>query len=58
MKHVWLVVAIMSLIAAVHKTWMFGVKESYLFFIFAVIAFLMYLVRKKMGDSNKKQNLE
>lgn len=54
MKHVWFVVGIISLIAAIHKTWLFGFKESYLFFIFAVVAFLMYLLRKNMGASDKK----
>jgi len=54
MKHVWFVVAIISLIAAIHKTWLFGLKESYLFFIFAIIAFLMYLFRKNMTTPNKK----
>ena len=54
MKHVWFVVSIISLIAAIHKTWLFGIKESYLFFIFAVVAFLMYLIRKNMGTQDKK----
>ena len=54
MKHVWFVVGIISLIAAIHKTWLFGFKESYLFFIFAVVAFLMYLLRKNMSASDKK----
>jgi flagellar biogenesis protein FliO len=54
MKHVWFVVSIISLIAGIHKTWLFGFKESYLFFIFAVIAFLMYLLRKNMSASDKK----
>ncbi len=53
MKHVWFVVAIISLIAGIHKTWMFGFKESYLFFIFAVIAALMYLLRRNMNNPNK-----
>jgi len=53
MKHVWIIVAIISLIAAIHKAWQFGFKESYLFFIFAIIAFLMYLFRKNMTTPNK-----
>jgi len=48
MKHVWMVVAIASLLAGVHKTWKQGLQESYLFFIFALIAFIMYLIRKNM----------
>ncbi len=54
MKHIWFVVALVSLIAAIHKTWMLGFKESYLFFIFAIIAFLMYLFRKNMTTPGKK----
>ena len=54
MKHVWIIVAIISLIAAIHKAWQFGLKESYLFFIFAIIAFMMYLFRKNMTTPNKK----
>ena len=54
MKHVWFVVAIISLFAGVHKAWQFGFKESYLFFIFAVVSILMYLLRKNMNTPNKK----
>ncbi len=53
MKHIWMIVAILSLLAGIHKTWQFGLKESYLFFIFALISFIMYLIRKNM-DTPKK----
>jgi ABC-type multidrug transport system permease subunit len=53
MKHIWMVVAILSLLAGIHKTWRFGLQESYLFFIFAFIAFIMYLIRKNMGKPKK-----
>lgn len=55
MKHVWMVVAIISLIGGIHKTWMYGIKESFLFFIFVLIAILMYLLRKNMDISNKNK---
>ncbi|MCF6240606.1 MAG: hypothetical protein L3J74_04585 [Bacteroidales bacterium] len=53
MKHIWMIVAILSLIAGVHKTWLLGIEKSYLFFIFAIIAFIMYLIRKNMGTPKK-----
>lgn len=56
MKHLWMAVSIMSLIAAIHRTWISGFNESFLFFIFAIVAFLMFLLRKYMSkqDKNKK----
>lgn len=54
MKHVWFVVGLISLIAGIHKTWLLGIQESYLFFIFAIVSFLMYLLRKNMGAQDKK----
>ncbi len=53
MKHIWMIVAILSLLAGIHKTWKIGLEESYLFFIFAFIAFIMYLIRKNMGTPKK-----
>jgi len=32
---------------------MLGFKESYLFFIFAIVAFLMYLLRNYMSKHDK-----
>ncbi|MBN2757857.1 MAG: hypothetical protein JXR51_11820 [Bacteroidales bacterium] len=56
MKHIWMIIAILSLIIGIHKTWLHGFKDSYLFFIFVIIAFLMYLVRKNISkqDNNIK----
>ncbi len=53
MKHVWMIVAILSLLAGVHKTWKIGLSESYLFFIFAFVAFIMYLIRKNIDPTKK-----
>jgi hypothetical protein len=55
MKHLWMIIAILSLIAAIHRTWLLGIKESYLFFIFAIVAFLMFLLRNYMGKQNKNK---
>lgn len=53
MKHLWIIVSITCLIAAIHRSWMLGFKESYLFFIFAIVAFLMYLLRNYMNKQDK-----
>jgi hypothetical protein len=49
-----MVIAIFSLVAAIHRSWIAGFKESYLFFIFAIIAFLMYLLRNYLSKNDKK----
>jgi len=54
MKHIWMIIAIISLIIGIHKTWDHGLNDSFLFFIFAVIAFLMYLVRKNISKQDNK----
>ena len=53
MKHLWIIISIISLIIGIHKTWLHGLSNSYLFFIFAIIAFLMFLVRKKISQQDK-----
>lgn len=55
MKHLWMIIAIMCLIAGIHRTWLLGIRESYLFFIFAMVALLMYLLRNDMGKRNKNK---
>jgi membrane protein implicated in regulation of membrane protease activity len=55
MKHLWMIIAILCLIAAVHRTWLLGIKESYLFFIFAIVAFSMYLLRNYLSKQNKNK---
>ena len=52
MKHIWIIIAILSLIIGIHKTWLQGLNNSYLFFIFAVVAFFMYLIRKKISQQD------
>ena len=53
MKHVWMVIAIMSLVAAVHRTWLSGFKESYLFFVFTGVALLMFFLRNFLSKQDK-----
>jgi len=55
MKHLWMVVAILCLIAGVHRSWTLGIKESFLFFIFAIVALLMYLLRNYLSKQDKNK---
>lgn len=50
---IWLVTSLLCLIAAVHQTYYEGFSESYLFFIFSFIAFIMYLLRKEIRKTKK-----
>ncbi|UCG28916.1 MAG: hypothetical protein JSV24_06020 [Bacteroidales bacterium] len=50
----WLVVAILSLLAGTHKTVREGFGESYLFFIIACIAVLMYFLRRYLRKNETK----
>ena len=52
MKHIWIIIAIMSLLIGIHKTWYHGLSNSYLMFIYAVVASLMYRVRKNISQQN------
>jgi len=51
----WLVLSIMCLFAGFHKTYLFGFKNSYIFFLLAALAFLMYTVRKYMRKNSDKK---
>jgi len=48
----WLITSILCLLTAVHQTIYEGFQKSYLFYIFAIIAFLMYSFRKHIRKSN------
>lgn len=45
---VWLVAAILSLIAGVHKTIYLGINGSYFLFIITFISVIMYLGRRNL----------
>jgi len=49
----WIIVAILCLSAAIHQTIYEGISKSYVFFIFSLIAFAMYFVRKQIRKSKK-----
>ena len=44
----WLAVAAMSLATGVHKTIYHSFQESWYFFIFVLIALLMYFIRRNL----------
>ncbi len=46
----WLVIAIASIIFGAYETITSGIGESYLFFIFTVIAGIMYGMRRKQRE--------
>jgi len=54
MKHIWIIVAIICLAAAVHSTLNEGIKESYLFFIFALVSLIMFFLRNLLDKQEKK----
>lgn len=56
MKHLWMVIAILCLIAGIHRSWILGIKESYLFFIFVIVALLMYFLRNYLGKQKKNKS--
>lgn len=55
----WLVIAIASIVFGVYETITIGIGESYLFFIFTVVAGIMYGMRRrqreKLQDESKNE---
>ena len=49
----WIIVVVLCLSAAIHQTIYEGISKSYVFFIFSLIAFVMYSVRKQIRQSKK-----
>ncbi|MBI5218881.1 MAG: hypothetical protein HY958_08120 [Bacteroidia bacterium] len=57
LEYTWLVVAILSLAAGIHKTWRSGFAQSYPFFIMAFVSILMFMFRRFVRVSQKfKEN--
>ncbi|MCB2197296.1 MAG: hypothetical protein KQH79_15660 [Bacteroidetes bacterium] len=50
----WIITSVLCLIAGVHQTYNEGLSNSYLFFIFSFVAFIMYLLRKEIRKSKKE----
>jgi hypothetical protein len=52
-EYVWLVLTVLCFAAAIHQTFKLGFSESYVFFIFAVMAFFMYYIRRTLRLAKK-----
>lgn len=52
---IWIITAILCLLAATHQTYNEGFSKSYILFIFSFVAFIMYLLRKQMRKSDKNK---
>lgn len=50
----WLGLAILCLLTGIYELWVSGIKNSLVFFIFALIAALMFLFRRNMRRANEQ----
>lgn len=53
---VWLILAILSLAAGVHKTYISNINESYPFFIITVISIFIYVLRRFLRLSAQRKD--
>lgn len=51
----WLIVSLLSLFASIHKTYYLGFKNSYIFYIFTIIALFMYFYRRNLRKTEKEK---
>jgi hypothetical protein len=52
---VWLVLALLGLGAAIHKSVTMGVRESSLFFLITLVAAAMYMMRRNLRLRNPSE---
>jgi hypothetical protein len=48
---IWLITAILAIIAGIHKTYFQGIQKSYQFLIIFLLALLMYVNRRNLRKS-------
>ena len=53
---IWLITSLLCLSAAIHQTFNEGISKSYILFIFSLLAFVMYILKKHIRNSNKNIN--
>jgi len=53
---IWLITSILCFITAIHQTLVEGISKSYVFFIFSLLALLMYFLRRHLSKTNKTEN--
>lgn len=58
LEYTWLLIAILSLGAGIHKTYKLGFGASFVFFIMTFIAVFMYMFRRnsRISQDNKDNN--
>ena len=56
MEKVWLVVAVISVLMGIYQGYLvsFSSKDSYLFFVIAIVSFGMFSMRRKMRKDEEK----
>lgn len=54
MEYLWIGIAVLSLGVGIHKTINHGFDDSWLFYIFVIVALLMWFLRKKMRENEDK----
>jgi len=48
----WIITSILCLISGIHQTIYQGFSKSYLFFIFSLLAFLMFRIKRHFRKTN------
>lgn len=56
LEYAWLVLAIVSLGAGVHKSIVFSLQESILLYVIAVISLAMYIFKKQMRKKRERDS--
>jgi len=55
MEYLWLIIAMVSFGIGIKKSIDFGLENSWLFFVFVLIALLMWFWRKKIRENDEKK---
>ena len=53
---IWLITAILCFITGIHQTYKQGFQQSWIFFLFAIFAFVLFLVRRNMRNKPTNEN--
>ena len=51
----WLITAVLGLGAAIHKSIFAGIRESALFILITIIAFVMFMIRRSIRKREKSE---
>lgn len=50
---IWLITSFLCIVAGIHQTIYEGFSKSYIFFLFSIVAFLIFLFRQKTRKLNQ-----